>query len=352
MKRATPGFTLVELLVVIAIIGVLVALLLPAVQAAREAARRQQCTNNLKQIGLGVQNHLSAHGYYPSAGTNADDFYSSPADAQNAGFPRFGWGFQILPYIEQGALYAAAKDLQPFTEMQSGLALVEIPVSTYSCPSRGLRVSDPRPDGVVYALGDYAGVFFGYLMSQGENSFNYSSGSGQLYKEFGWRGLISKGGHRNSNGAYDRWQQVTAKDVTDGTSHTIAVMEKAVWIERYTASSEWDDGWYDIPGWAHNAHQPTMRSVAGDGKGATPATPGRGYGPNPISDDASVVGSDPRSEVPDQGFGSPHTSAMLAVFGDGSVRSIRLDVDNSPGGVLYRLGCRDDGEVLDPSTYN
>ncbi|HEX6960277.1 MAG TPA: DUF1559 domain-containing protein, partial [Lacipirellula sp.] len=269
MNKPSRGFTLVELLVVIAIIGVLVALLLPAVQAAREAARRQQCTNNLKQIGLGIENHLSAHTYYPSAGTNSDDFYTSPADAESAGFERFGWGFQLLPYIEQTALYTAAKDLQPFTELQSGLALVETPMPTYSCPTRGQRFAEPRADGVVFALGDYAGVFFGFLLDQGSPSFDYNTPVGQVLKEYGWRGIISKAGHRNSSGVYTQWPRVKSKHITDGTSNTIAIMEKAVWSQRYTASSEWSDGWYEIPGWSHNAHQTTMRSVSGDGKGAS-----------------------------------------------------------------------------------
>jgi prepilin-type N-terminal cleavage/methylation domain-containing protein len=352
MQRSSRGFTLVELLVVIAIIGVLVSLLLPAVQAAREAARRQQCQNNLKQIGLGIQNHLSAKTYFPSAGSNSDDFYTQPADAKGAGFDRFGWGFQILPYIEQMPLYTAAKDLQPFNEMQSGYSLVETPMATYSCPTRGQRFSDPRADGVVFALGDYAGVIFGYLLDQGASSFDYNTGTGRSLKEYGWKGIISKGGHRDASGTYSRWTRVKAKDVTDGTSNTIAIMEKAVWNQRYTSSSEWTDGWYEIPGWAHNAHQPTMRSVPGDGKGATFGTPGRGTAPAPLGDEAVTVGSEQRADVEDQGFGSAHNGIMLAVFGDGSVRGVRIDIDNAPGGALFRLGCRDDGETIDPSSYN
>ena len=101
------GFTLVELLVVIAIIGILVALLLPAIQAAREAARRSQCLNNLKQIGVAYQNYHDTHHNFPFCGDNcitpADPTTNTSAGAGN--IHCFSWPFHILPFIEQQALY-------------------------------------------------------------------------------------------------------------------------------------------------------------------------------------------------------------------------------------------------------
>src|SRR5262249_13254984 len=100
---ARRGFTLVELLVVIAIIGILIALLLPAVQAAREAARRSQCSNNIKQLALGLHSFHDANKKFPP-GSNVRA--TGPGDSTNATKATFGWGAFILPYIEEKAIFA------------------------------------------------------------------------------------------------------------------------------------------------------------------------------------------------------------------------------------------------------
>ncbi|HTN76955.1 MAG TPA: DUF1559 domain-containing protein, partial [Pirellulaceae bacterium] len=132
------GFTLVELLVVIAIIGVLVALLLPAVQAAREAARRMQCHNNMKQIGLASHNHHDSLGYFPPGGSDGPDTDCCNATSRDG----WSWAYHLTPYIEQTAIHDLTTDSLVATSVIPG----------YFCPSR-------RPPNLYNKLGhaDYAG---------------------------------------------------------------------------------------------------------------------------------------------------------------------------------------------------
>jgi prepilin-type N-terminal cleavage/methylation domain-containing protein len=123
------GFTLVELLVVIAIIGMLVALLLPAVQAAREAGRRTQCKNNLKNIGVACLNHVDTLGVFPTGGSTWGQDVAYNIEASTLFGPEkqgIGWGFQILPFLEETAAHS----------ITSNDDLLKIVVSVYACPSR------------------------------------------------------------------------------------------------------------------------------------------------------------------------------------------------------------------------
>jgi prepilin-type N-terminal cleavage/methylation domain-containing protein len=143
LLRSRPqAFTLIELLVVMAIIAVLIALLLPAVMKAREAANRTQCINNLKQLGLGCWNYQGQYGYYPTAGTNdsaAPGFSNPTSSSSNAYAPVVGWrqdagwGYQILPFIDAENVWIGAGGTTVLGQMQNAL---QTPVKTFYCPTR------------------------------------------------------------------------------------------------------------------------------------------------------------------------------------------------------------------------
>jgi len=129
--RRIRGFTLVELLVVIAIIGILIALLLPAVQAAREAARRAQCTNNLKQIGLALHNYHDTLNCFPPEYID----FGATGVGYRCPEPRWAWGGFILPYIEQQALYDVLDPAKNFGVPPTPPAALETVLDCYLCPS-------------------------------------------------------------------------------------------------------------------------------------------------------------------------------------------------------------------------
>jgi len=150
------GFTLVELLVVIAIIGVLVALLLPAIQSAREAARRSQCQNNMKQIGLAINSFDTAHKVLPTGGEGSD--FSVPANGGQTKFSKQGLFVVLLPYIEHLDLYAqmdlskSYRDTTPNTSGVSNATICQRDIETYLCPS-ALSNLDFGVDGFEFAAG-------------------------------------------------------------------------------------------------------------------------------------------------------------------------------------------------------
>jgi prepilin-type N-terminal cleavage/methylation domain-containing protein len=203
--RRARGFTLVELLVVIAIIGVLVALLLPAVQAAREAARRMKCQNNLKQFGLALHNYHDAYGRLPAA------YYRAwPTSVGSTfGTPGWGWGAMILPRLEQQALFDA---LNVSTLQLNGNPVTKVPAQTpltvFRCPSDTgpkLNASDKRYS---YATSNYVAVF------------------GALYDQASVGQSVVAGSVPNANtGVFGPNSGVRMAEITDGLSNTVMIAE-------------------------------------------------------------------------------------------------------------------------------
>jgi len=338
-RRTREAFTLIELLVVIAIIAVLVGLLLPAVQKVREAAARMQCTNNLKQIGLALHNHLSTYGYFPTAGGE-----SQAIDATNPPSPTVGWAAQILPFIEQDNLARYVTQGPDTWQSALGKAPVEVVVKTFNCPSRNNRVSVPASWGSVYAMNDYAGLMVEWLNASDWQSTTPASSN--TTQAFG--GIITKGIQWRSDDPSKTqiFGKITATGVPDGLSNTIAISEKAVGARQYQPQV-WD--WWELPGWAHGADWPNMR-LAGNW---IPVQPDNLF-PR-VSWMETSAGSGRYNEF---GFGSAHTGVFNCLFGDGSVKSVSVSIGNSGNSgysdatsVFYYLAKRNDGQVINASAY-
>lgn len=227
-RRRSSGFTLVELLVVIAIIGILIALLLPAVQAAREAARRSQCNNNLKQIGLGLQTYADINKSFPYDamwGQYPKNNLNPPPGNNNQYSYHYPWSAMILPQIEQVPLYNAInKRLAIWSQSQQygsgGVPLVSPPayfqftqsqqIPPYRCPSDG-TFTGPSDLPALCMWTNYAGSigvgFYGAVLKNG------STCEGQTTAPFGTKGMFTFNEPANFG------------SIKDGTSNTIAVAE-------------------------------------------------------------------------------------------------------------------------------
>ncbi len=354
------AFTLVELLVVIAIIGVLVALLLPAIQAAREAARRTQCRNNVKQIMLSMLNHESAKKCFPSGGIDPwpnlalylNGINGTPYGPDKQGL---GWAFQILPYLEGNQVYNVKTEKE----------VVNIVVPWVNCPSRRGPTRWSGIDaktGVSPYLMDYAaavpfrsrgqlGIPPGppnpYFAPQGADTRGCSqytfwgavSGGPRHVGEIpgqtapklgasyaGYWGVIVRSGlavqgtpaapFKTETGFYDR---ISFEQIIDGSSNTLVIGEKRMQPTKYD-TGDWNDdrGW--TGGWDPDGLRSTICQIGAD-----------------------VITQSPEPEVLGYRFGSAHSSGMNAGFADGSVHAISYDIDLE---MFNRLGHRSDEEDL------
>ncbi len=368
---AKRGFTLVELLVVIAIIGILVALLLPAVHAAREAARRTQCKNQLKQIGLAILNHTNTFNVFPTGGSG---FHPDIANYVENGRPfgpdkqGLGWGYQILPYLEEGALQGITTQVQ----LQSAA------VTIYVCPSRrapSTGSSAASFGGAQVFLIDYAAAHpctvdckagspgcassvhynprdavpltrDGYIRNQlsfwgGKNGVvaGASARDHQVYDgvivRSPWQ-FISKDASGRSHGVFvDVPRPIGFRRITDGASHTLLIGEKYVRSDLYKGGSKSDDqGWAD--GWDPDAIRSTCFQPYQDSDRT-------GFQFMPLNSPGDLFGYDRDVYY----FGSAHVGGFNVVFADGSVRTLNYGVDVV---VLNALATRAGEEVIDASS--
>lgn len=328
------GFTLVELLVVIAIIGILVGLLLPAVQAARESGRRMQCSNNMKQIGLAAHSHMASDGHMP---TNGWGWYwiGDPDKGKGRAQPG-GWVYNILPYMEQENLYNLQTGKTGSARLTAATQMVQTPLPVMNCPTRRrtklylIGTSDPRQRQPQFTNRHETGARSDYASNGGDVFQDARNGLVQELKFYGpdtYADGISAGAQQGftnlanaSNGVFFPGSTVKQAHIKDGMTNTLLFGEKYVPTDMYETATNGGDNesMYigdnaDITRWT--------------GPSFMPAQDRSGYNAYQI-------------------FGASHPGVFNVTLCDGSVRNISYMID---GTAWRRLGNRRDGQVLDMS---
>lgn len=288
-QPASPGFTLVELIVVIAVIGVLVALLLPALQYARESARSVQCRNNLRQIGLAAQVFHDAHHKFAALGEQREDDLPDST-------PTPSWMTQLLPYMEEAALADLLADAVSRGDATRLAQAARTPVVTLACVS--------RREPLAYPLHDWALKQYGAAGARNDYAINGGASTKQ--------GLFDS----DLPGIWDPDQDVSAKDIVDGLASTYLVGEKAMSVDDYTTGEDLGDVSPIIDCRRGSCVRYAKRLPAHDQLGA--------------------------SCYSCHDFGSAHAGAWNAVFCDGSVRSLSYNMSFE---VHSALATRQGGEV-------
>ena len=316
-RKRKAGFTLIELLVVIAIIAVLIALLLPAVQQAREAARRTQCRNNLKQIGLALHNYLDSNLTFPIAA------YLDVGAPNSA----WAWSVMILPYLEQGNAYNQLNVNSLKFEASASdpvrLKVMTTPLAAFLCPSDAeADVNRNRPFLAKASGGLCTGMILANTTQFAKS--NYMGCNGNHDSD----GIFTSGGGK-----------VSLRDITDGTTNTIMIGERSSkkWARQTAATGPWAGVWIG-------------QELTCDGITNVWCLAGKTEFQMNSGAHSDIVGSTTATDQPLVAFGSAHTGGAHFAMADGSVRFISENVQwndlpnsYSDVGVYHLLGSINDG---------
>ncbi len=348
------GFTFVELLVVIAILGVLISILLPALQAAREAARNIDCRNNIKQLALACHSHHDVHGHFPTGGWGW--YWVGDADRGFGKDQPGGWIYNLLPYFEQYAVYGRSSDGDPNVltgiQRKGAARVIQTPLSVINCASRRVNqlypLSAPEGEGLGYfnsvdlhmvGRSDYA-INSGHVYNEwpnrhlGQGPADYSDASNWDAQGL-WGGeqrelFRSSKGELNMTGVSFERSIISVTQIVDGTSHTYLLGEKHIPVFQYETGLDYGDNETWCTGFNNDNYRRTGRLLKGEIVES-----------GPISD--STVGV----ALSWGRFGSAHKSGWNVAFCDGSVRQVSYDIDWR---VHRDFGNREDGNTVTTQT--
>jgi prepilin-type N-terminal cleavage/methylation domain-containing protein/prepilin-type processing-associated H-X9-DG protein len=349
LSRTRRAFTLIELLVVIAIIGVLIALLLPAVQAAREAARRAQCSNNLKQIGLALHNYISSVGTLPIGNMTQSRTYDNCVTTWG-----HTWATMMLPYMEAGNTYNAANFSRVWNSGSQTTAYRQ-KINSLICPDDGQQPDMPL---------NFVGMLFSsYEAMRGMTETSlYWWGAGTTAPNADRCGVIDSEGAFGANIAF------SIADLTDGTSNLILVGEQTRFVNEPSGSGF---GFVNMGGWWNGPDQITgVIAWPGDFRVSSAAYSVPKINASPITNGALTVfttagpfgttqfGNPPgwsdQTKCPQclqlgqLGFRSRHPGGANFLFADGSVKFLKETIN---AGVYRGLSTRAMGEVISGDSY-